>query len=144
MRSKIGEILAPPSLVRNFCDFLHVRQRNLMFSGCSLWNISFCWQIGYDGVRLTSQNCRLYGPIFRPRTIAMWIIARFYRLRLTPNSPTRVLWQPQVLSSQHRYLWSEQENGWRKWEVSLSVYQTKDWEFCLSVSKIPQGIFKMP
>jgi hypothetical protein len=27
------------------------------------------WWIGYDGVRLTSQNCCLYGPIVHPRLI---------------------------------------------------------------------------
>jgi hypothetical protein len=30
------------------------------------------WYIGYDGVRLTSQNCGLYRPIVHPRVIAMW------------------------------------------------------------------------
>jgi hypothetical protein len=29
------------------------------------------WYIGYDRVRLTSQNCGLYGPIVRPRLIAV-------------------------------------------------------------------------
>jgi hypothetical protein len=29
----------------------------------------FMWKIGYDGVRLTSQNCGLYGPFVHPRVI---------------------------------------------------------------------------
>jgi hypothetical protein len=29
-------------------------------------------KISYDGVRLISQNCGLYGPIVRPRVIVMW------------------------------------------------------------------------
>jgi len=33
----------------------------------------FSRYIGYDGVRLTSQNCGLYGPTVHPRVIAMWI-----------------------------------------------------------------------
>jgi hypothetical protein len=51
--------------------------------------------IGYDGVRLTSQNCGLYGPTVHSRLIAMWIIVWRYRLRLIPNSSTRVLWHHQ-------------------------------------------------
>jgi hypothetical protein len=59
---------------------------------------SIDWYIGYDGVRLTSQNCGLYRPIVHPRVIAMWNMVWWYRLGLTPNSSTRVLWQPPVLS----------------------------------------------
>jgi hypothetical protein len=55
--------------------------------------------IGYDGVRLTSQNCCLYEPIVRPRVIAMWIMECWYRLGLTPNSSTRALWQPPAVLS---------------------------------------------
>jgi hypothetical protein len=49
-------------------------------------------------VRLTSQNCSLYGPIVRPRVIAMLTMVWWYLLGLTPNSFTRALWQPPVLS----------------------------------------------
>jgi hypothetical protein len=47
---------------------------------------------------LTSQNCGLYGPIVHPRVIAMWTLAWWYRLGLTPNPTTRALSQPPVLS----------------------------------------------
>jgi hypothetical protein len=30
------------------------------------------FRVGYDGVRLTYQNCSLYRPIVHPRVIAMW------------------------------------------------------------------------
>jgi hypothetical protein len=30
------------------------------------------WYIGYDGVRLKSQNCGLYGPTVHPRVTATW------------------------------------------------------------------------
>jgi hypothetical protein len=56
------------------------------------------WYIFYDGVRLTSQNCSLFGPIVHSRVTAMWTMVWWYRLRLTPNSFTRALWQPLVLS----------------------------------------------
>jgi hypothetical protein len=46
----------------------------------------------------TSQNCGLYRPIVHPRVIAIWTMVWWYRLRLTPNSSTRALWQPPVLS----------------------------------------------
>jgi hypothetical protein len=49
-------------------------------------------------MRLTSQNCGLYGPTVHPRLTAMWTIVWWYRLGLTPNSSTRALWQPPVLS----------------------------------------------
>jgi hypothetical protein len=54
--------------------------------------------IGYDGVRLASQNCGFYGPLFHPWVIVMWTIVWWYRLGLTPVLSTRVLWQPSVLS----------------------------------------------
>jgi hypothetical protein len=56
------------------------------------------WEIGYDGVIMTSQNCCLCGPIVHPRVIAMWTMVWWYWLGLTPNSSTRLLWQPPVLS----------------------------------------------
>jgi hypothetical protein len=54
--------------------------------------------VGYDGVRLTSQNSGLYGPIVHRRVIAMWTMVWWYRLGITPNLSTRALWQPPVLS----------------------------------------------
>jgi hypothetical protein len=41
---------------------------------------------------------RPHGPIVHPWAIEMWTMVRWYRLRLTPNSFIRVLWQPPVLS----------------------------------------------
>jgi hypothetical protein len=55
-------------------------------------------KIGYDEVRLTSQNCGLYGPTVNPLVIAMWTMVWWYRPGLTPNLSTRGLWQPPVLS----------------------------------------------
>jgi hypothetical protein len=40
----------------------------------------------------------LHGPIVHPRVNAMWTMVWWYRLGLNPNSSTRVLWQPTVLS----------------------------------------------
>jgi hypothetical protein len=36
-----------------------------------------------------------------PRWFAIWIMVWWYRLGLTPNSSTRALWQPPVLSGGH-------------------------------------------
>jgi hypothetical protein len=52
-------------------------------------------------VRLTSQNCGLCGPIVHPRVTAMWTMAWWYRLGLTPNLSSRALWQPPVLCGGH-------------------------------------------
>jgi hypothetical protein len=70
---------------------------------------------------MTSQKCGLYGPIVHPRVIAMWTMLWWYQQGITPNSSTRALWQPPVayclrLLCAHIYLWSEYENGWRKWK----------------------------
>jgi hypothetical protein len=62
---------------------------------------SYGWQIGYDGMRLESQNCGLYGPIVHPRVTAMWTMVWWYQLGLTSNLSTRALWQPPVLSGGH-------------------------------------------
>jgi hypothetical protein len=56
------------------------------------------WQIGYDWVRLKSQNCGLYGAIIHPRVIAMWTKVWWYWLGLIPNLSKRALWQPPILS----------------------------------------------
>jgi len=56
------------------------------------------WYIGYDGVRLTSQNCGLYRSTIHPGKIAMWFMAWCYRLGLTPYLSTRALWQPPLLT----------------------------------------------
>jgi hypothetical protein len=48
-------------------------------------------------MRLTSQNCSLYEPIFHPRVLAMCSKVWWYRLGLTPNTSTRVQWQLPVL-----------------------------------------------
>jgi hypothetical protein len=53
------------------------------------------WFIGYDGVRLTSQICGLYGPTVH--VIALWTMVWWYRLGLTPNLPTGALWQTLIL-----------------------------------------------
>jgi hypothetical protein len=44
-----------------------------------------------------SELC-LYGHIVHPRMIALWIMVWWYRLGLNPNSSTRALWQPPVVS----------------------------------------------
>jgi hypothetical protein len=49
-------------------------------------------------MRLTSQNCGLYGSIVHPHVIVILTILWWHRLGLTPNSSTRALWQPPVLS----------------------------------------------
>jgi hypothetical protein len=54
--------------------------------------------MGYDEVRLTSQKCGLYEPLFYRRLIVIWTMLWSYRLRLTHNSSTRALWQSPVLS----------------------------------------------
>jgi hypothetical protein len=69
----------------------------------AFWPIlrSFCgcpWLVDWLWVKLTSQNCSLYRPTVHPRVIAMRIMVWWYWLGLTPNSSTRVLWQPPVLS----------------------------------------------
>jgi hypothetical protein len=48
---------------------------------------------------MTSQNCGLYEPIVHSRVTAMWTMVWWYWLGLIPNSSTRALWQPPVLSS---------------------------------------------
>jgi hypothetical protein len=53
---------------------------------------------GYDGVRLTSQKCGLYGPIVHPQVICDVTMVWWYWLRLIPNLSTRLLWQPPVLA----------------------------------------------
>jgi hypothetical protein len=53
--------------------------------------------IGYDGARLMSQNCGIYGPFVHPRVICDVDHGRYW-LGLTPNLSTRALWQPSVLS----------------------------------------------
>jgi hypothetical protein len=36
--------------------------------------ISIRRYIGYDGMRLTSQNCSLYRPLLHPRVMVMWTV----------------------------------------------------------------------
>jgi hypothetical protein len=55
-----------------------------------LWLI----MIGWDWRLRTAASNQ---PIAHPRLTAMWNIVWWYRLGLTPNSSTRVLWQPPVL-----------------------------------------------
>jgi hypothetical protein len=79
--------------------------------------------VGYDGARLTSQNCGPYGPI-HPRVICdvdhgMTILAEansqlVYQSALAGTSTLR-------RSCHARHLWCESEGGRRKWEFSLSV-----------------------
>jgi hypothetical protein len=54
----------------------------------------------------------------------------------TPNSSTRALWQ----SYQQSHLGARKRNGRRSKNFKE---WTKEWEFCLSVSEIPQGIFNV-
>jgi hypothetical protein len=64
-----------------------------------LWSFCGCpWLVDWLWVKLTSQNCSLYRPTVHPRVIAMRIMVWWYWLGLPPNSSTRVLWQPPVLS----------------------------------------------
>jgi hypothetical protein len=72
---------------------------SFFFTSWMIWQKVWVeWYVSYDGVRLTSQNCGLYGLIFLPGWFVMWTMVRWYSLRLTLNLSTRALWQPPVLS----------------------------------------------
>jgi hypothetical protein len=103
--------------------------------------------IGYDGVRLTSQNC-LYGPIFHPWVIAMWTMVWWYRLGLTHDLSTRVLWQPPVLS---RYPVSRDISGesTRMDEGSENLVCPSPWDFkrfltCRKILHVTSGFTSHP
>jgi hypothetical protein len=86
------------------------------------------WLIGYDGVRLTSQNCGLYGPIAHPRVTAICTIVWWYRLELTPNLSTRALWQPPALSGSPvgRDIFGA---SWRTDEGNENLVYSSPWDF---------------
>jgi hypothetical protein len=85
-------------------------------------------------VRLTSQNCGLFGPIVHLQMIAMWIMVWWYLLGLTlTRLPER--------SGSHQYCLAVLSA-----EISLQRVGdwTKEWEFNLSVPVGLQEILIMP
>jgi hypothetical protein len=61
---------------------------------CSIGMVDWLWH-GESNV----SELRPHGTtIVHPRVIAVWTMVWWYRLGLTPNSSTRALWQPPVLS----------------------------------------------
>jgi hypothetical protein len=93
--------------------------------------------VGYDGVTLTSKNCGLYGFIIHLWVTAMWTMLWWYRLGLTPNLPTRALWQPPVMSDSP--VSRDVSGASRKigeWNVSLVYPSSCDFKTSLKCYKI--------
>jgi hypothetical protein len=63
--------------------------------------------MGWDWRLRTAASTGLF---FIPRVIAMWTMVWWYRLGITPNSSTRVLWQPPVLPGASRRTGERNEN----------------------------------
>jgi hypothetical protein len=93
------------------------------------------WYIDFDGVRRTSQNCGLYGPIFHPRVMCdvdhgMMILTEansqlVYRIALAATSTVRQycqqshLWQSQCCPAVLASYTSQERVGEREKEMRI-------------------------
>jgi hypothetical protein len=86
--------------------------------------------VDYDGVRLCLRTAATNGPIVHPQSdMLTWRVMVMVMMPVGDNS-----WL--VHQSSLAVLPAETSGASRK--------NGREWEFCLSVSEIPQGIFNMP